>query len=47
MKRIVVLGSSVTYGEASGGVSFADMLCEKYGYEIVKEAVSGTTLVDE
>ena len=47
MKRIVFLGSSVTYGEASGGVSFADMLCEKYGYEMVKEAVSGTTLVDE
>ncbi len=45
-KRIVFLGSSVTYGSAAGGVSFADIICEKNGYEMVKEAVSGTTLVD-
>ena len=45
--KIVFLGSSVTYGSAAGGVSFADILCEKNGYEMVKEAVSGTTLVDE
>ena len=46
-KRIIFLGSSVTYGSASGGVSFADIICEKNGYEMVKEAVSGTTLVDD
>ncbi|MCR5154533.1 MAG: SGNH/GDSL hydrolase family protein, partial [Lachnospiraceae bacterium] len=45
-KTIVFLGSSVTYGAASGGVSFADVLCEKKGYEMIKEAVSGTTLAD-
>ncbi len=47
LKRIIFLGSSVTYGSAAGGVSFADILCEKNGYEMIKEAVSGTTLVDE
>ncbi len=46
-KRIIFLGSSVTYGSAAGGISFADIICEKYGYEMIKEAVSGTTLVDE
>ena len=45
-KRIIFLGSSVTYGSAAGGVSFADIICEKNGYEMIKEAVSGTTLVD-
>lgn len=46
-KKIIFLGSSVTYGSASGGVSFADIICEKNGYEMVKEAVSGTTLTDD
>jgi lysophospholipase L1-like esterase len=46
-KKIVFLGSSVTYGSAAGGVSFADIICERNGYEMIKEAVSGTTLVDE
>jgi hypothetical protein len=46
-KRIIFLGSSVTYGSAAGGISFADIICEKNGYEMIKEAVSGTTLVDE
>lgn len=46
-KKIIFLGSSVTYGSAAGGVSFADIICERNGYEMVKEAVSGTTLVDE
>ena len=46
-KIIIFLGSSVTYGFAAGGVSFADIICEKNGYEMVKESVSGTTLVDE
>ena len=44
-KTILFLGSSVTYGSAAGGVSFADMLSE-FGCTVVKEAVSGTTLVD-
>ena len=45
-KRIFFLGSSVTYGSAAGGVSFVDMLAEKDGIIAVKEAVPGTTLVD-
>lgn len=44
-KTILFLGSSVTYGSAANGESFADMLAE-YGCNVVKEAVSGTTLVD-
>lgn len=46
-KKVIFLGSSVTYGFASEGVSFADFICEKNGLEMVKEAVSGTTLVDK
>lgn len=46
-KKIVFLGSSVTYGSAANGISFADIICENNGYEMIKEAVSGTTLVDE
>ncbi|MCR4718215.1 MAG: SGNH/GDSL hydrolase family protein, partial [Firmicutes bacterium] len=34
-------------GAASGGISFADELCKKTGYKMIKEAVSGTTLVDD
>ena len=45
-RRILCLGSSVTYGSAAGGWSFADALAEEYGCDIVKEAVSGTTLAD-
>ncbi|MBQ3151539.1 MAG: SGNH/GDSL hydrolase family protein [Clostridia bacterium] len=45
-KTVIFLGSSVTYGSASGGVSFVDLLAEKYGMVAVKEAVSGTTLAD-
>jgi len=45
-KSILFLGSSVTYGSASGGISFADIMSEKYGINSVKEAVSGTTLAD-
>jgi len=40
------LGSSVTYGSASGGVSFADYIARRNNCTSVKEAVSGTTLVD-
>ncbi|EET61176.1 hypothetical protein BRYFOR_06821 [Marvinbryantia formatexigens DSM 14469] len=45
-KRIIFLGSSVTYGEAADGYSFVDYLEEKDGIKAVKEAVSGTTLTD-
>ncbi len=43
-KSIFFLGSSVTYGD--GGVSFAEMMGEEYGCNVIKEAVSGTTLAD-
>ena len=46
-KHLIFLGSSVTYGSASGGVSFADFIAQRNGCAITKEAVSGTTLVDE
>lgn len=46
-KTVVFLGSSVTYGAASQGISFADYLEKQDGCTAVKEAVSGTTLVDE
>lgn len=45
-KTIIFLGSSVTYGSAAGGYSFADALKAKYKINMIKEAVSGTTLVD-
>jgi len=46
-KHIIFLGSSVTYGASSKGVSFADYIAARNGCTITKEAVSGTTLVDE
>jgi len=45
-KNVLFLGSSVTYGAASGGVSFADLMTEACEINAVKEAVSGTTLAD-
>lgn len=45
-KTVIFLGSSVTYGYGSMGVSFADFLEKSDGICAVKEAVSGTTLVD-
>lgn len=45
-KTIFFLGSSVTYGAASGGISFADLMVERCGIKMIKEAVSGTTLAD-
>ena len=45
-KTVIFLGSSVTYGYGSMGVSFADYLEKTDGIHAVKEAVSGTTLVD-
>ena len=40
------LGSSVTYGSACGGVSFVDILPESLNCDVLKSAVSGTTLTD-
>lgn len=45
-KTVIFLGSSVTYGYGSIGVSFADFLEKTDGIIAIKEAVSGTTLVD-
>ena len=45
-KHLLFLGSSVTYGSASMGVSMCDYLNILDGCEITKEAVSGTTLTD-
>ncbi len=45
-KTVLFLGSSVTYGYASFGVAFPEMLAKTDGITAVKEAVSGTTLVD-
>ncbi len=45
-KTVIFLGSSVTFGYGSLGVSFADFLEKTDGITAIKEAVSGTTLVD-
>lgn len=45
-KTVIFLGSSVTFGYGSFGVSFPDYLEKTDGIIAVKEAVSGTTLVD-
>ena len=45
-KTVVFLGSSVTYGSASQGVSFAEYIAARNDCVSVKEAVSGTTLLD-
>lgn len=45
-KTVIFLGSSVTYGAGSKGKSFVDFLEKADGIIPVKEAVSGTTLVD-
>lgn len=45
-KTVLFLGSSVTYGSKSGGISFADIMAEGCGINCIKEAVSGTTLAD-
>lgn len=46
-KTIIFLGSSVTYGSASGQESFVEYMVKRDGITAVKKAVSGTTLVDE
>ena len=45
-KKILFLGSSVTYGSASMQTSMADYIGVLDGCETTKEAVSGTTLAD-
>ena len=45
-KTSLFLGSSVTYGSAANGVSFADLIRDTCGANCIKEAVSGTTLAD-
>lgn len=45
-KKIFYLGSSITRGEASGGVAFGEIINKLTGNPFHKEAVSGTTLVD-
>ncbi len=46
-KMIFYLGSSVTYGSAAEGKSFVEYISERTDSRYVKEAVSGTTLVDD
>lgn len=46
-KTIIFLGSSVTYGFAAKGESFVDYLVKQDGVNAIKEAKSGTTLVDD
>jgi len=45
-KTFYFLGSSVTYGSATNGISFVEEVQKTLGYNVKKEAVSGTTLVD-
>lgn len=46
-KNICVLGSSVAYGSASQENSIGEYLAARFGANITKEAVGGTTLVDK
>ncbi len=46
-KKIYWLGSSVTYGASSEGESMADFIAKRSGCTSVKEAVSGTTLLND
>lgn len=45
-KNIFYLGSSITYGASSGGKAFGEMIGELTGNAYQKQAVSGTTLVN-
>lgn len=45
-KAILFLGSSVTYGAAAEGQSFVELFQTLDGVHAIKEAKSGTTLVD-
>lgn len=46
-KKILFLGSSVTFGAASEGQSFVELFEQLDGVNAIKEAKSGTTLVDQ
>lgn len=46
-KTILFLGSSVTYGAAAEGQSFVELFQALDGINAIKEAKSGTTLVDK
>lgn len=46
-KTIIFLGSSVTYGAAAEGQSFVELFEVLDGVRAIKEAKSGTTLVDK
>lgn len=45
-KNVLFLGSSVTYGSASLRQGIPEYFAARFGCEYTKEAVSGTTLVD-
>lgn len=45
-KKVLFLGSSVTYGASSLREGIPEYFAARFGCEITKEAVSGTTLVD-
>ncbi len=45
-KTVLFFGSSVTLGFGSFNNSFADYLEKQYSLSVIKEAVNGTTLVD-
>ena len=45
-KKVLYLGSSVTFGSSSLGESFVENISKRNNCEHIKEAVSGTTLVD-
>ena len=46
-KAVYILGSSVTFGQKSLGNAVGEYLAKRMGFELTKEAVSGTTLVDD
>ena len=46
-KKVLFLGSSVTYGSASLREGIPEYFAVRFGCEVTKEAVSGTTLTDD
>ena len=46
-RGIFFLGSSITYGSATDGISFADYIEARNGAIVKKEAVSGTTMATQ
>ena len=43
-RKLLFLGSSITYGSATGGISFADYISKRDGATVKKLAVSGTNM---